>query len=105
MPAIFSRTAHGARHGALRIRGAVLGAAGGPARARVAAILAAVLALNGADQATVSATAENLESAFHIGNTAIGLLVTVATATASRKAVSRTGQRQAANSRQPESRS
>jgi len=43
----------------------------------VAAVLAAVLALNGADLATVSATADNLEPAFHIGTTAIGLLVTV----------------------------
>jgi predicted MFS family arabinose efflux permease len=40
-------------------------------------IFAAVLGLNGADQATSSATANNLERAFHLGNTGIGLLVTV----------------------------
>jgi predicted MFS family arabinose efflux permease len=39
--------------------------------------LAAVLALNGADTGTISATANNLEKAFGIGNTRIGLLLTV----------------------------
>src|SRR6202035_3245461 len=38
----------------------------------------AVLALNGADTATVGAVAPQLESALHIGNTKIGLLVSVA---------------------------
>jgi MFS family permease len=51
--------------------------AGGRARAKVAVLLAAVLGLNGADQATISATANNLERAFGIGNTQLGLLVTV----------------------------
>jgi predicted MFS family arabinose efflux permease len=52
-------------------------AAGGPARARAALTLAAVLAVNGADTGTISATASNLEHAFGIGNTQIGLLLTV----------------------------
>jgi MFS family permease len=39
--------------------------------------LAAVLGLSGADTGTISATSNNLEKAFHIGNTQIGLLLTV----------------------------
>jgi predicted MFS family arabinose efflux permease len=50
---------------------------GGPARARVVAVLAAALALPGADFATLSATADNLKQAFHVGNTGIGFLVSV----------------------------
>jgi predicted MFS family arabinose efflux permease len=50
---------------------------GGPARARVVFVLAAALALPGADFATLSATAGNLEQAFHVNNTSIGLLVSV----------------------------
>ena len=50
---------------------------GGPARGRVVLILAAVLSLNGADTGTISATTGNLERAFHIGNTQIGLLLTI----------------------------
>jgi predicted MFS family arabinose efflux permease len=50
---------------------------GGPARARVVLVLAAALGLPGADFATLSATAGNLEQAFHINNTSIGLLVSV----------------------------
>ena len=50
---------------------------GGPARARVVSVLAAALALPGADFATLSATAGNLEQAFHVNNTSIGLLVSV----------------------------
>ena len=50
---------------------------GGPARARVVLVLAAALALPGADFATLSATAGNLEQAFHVNNTSIGLLVSV----------------------------
>jgi predicted MFS family arabinose efflux permease len=50
---------------------------GGPARARVVAVLAATLGLPGADFATLSATADNLKQAFHVGNTGIGLLVSV----------------------------
>ena len=40
-------------------------------------LFGAVLALNGADTATVGAVAPQLESALHIGNTKIGLLVSV----------------------------
>jgi len=43
----------------------------------VALTLAAVLAVSGADTGTVSATTDNLESAFGVGNTQIGLLLTV----------------------------
>lgn len=55
-------------------------AVGGPARLRVVVLLAAVLALDSADKAAVGATAVQLEGALHVGNTAIGLLVTVSTA-------------------------
>lgn len=55
-------------------------AVGGPARLRVIVLLACVLALDSADKATVGATALQLERDLHIGNTAIGLLVTVSTA-------------------------
>lgn len=44
-------------------------------------MLAAVLGLSGADTGTVSATADNLEQAFHIGNTAIGVLLSVVAVT------------------------
>ncbi len=72
--------------GLVRQRGAaardkLVDAAGGPARAKVVLLLAGVLGLNGADQATISATANNLEQAFGIGNTAIGLLVSVVAVT------------------------
>jgi MFS family permease len=70
-----------ARRAALRIRAAVLHAAGGPARARVAVTLAAVLAVNGADTGTISSTTSNLERAFGVGNTQIGLLLTVVSLT------------------------
>jgi MFS family permease len=69
-------------------RGAVLGvrrltvdAAGGPARARVALTLAATLAVNGADTGTIAATTNNLERAFGVGNTQIGLLLAVVSLT------------------------
>jgi len=55
------------------------GAVGGPARLRVVILLACVLALDSADKATIGATAAQLEQALHIGNTKIGLLVTVST--------------------------
>jgi predicted MFS family arabinose efflux permease len=66
----------------LRIRAVTVNAAGGPARARVALTLAAVLAVNGADVGTVAATTGNLERAFGVGNTQIGLLLTVVSLTA-----------------------
>jgi MFS family permease len=60
------------------VRGEIVKRVGGPARARVTTIFGAVLALNGADNATVGAVAPQLEHAFHIGNTKIGLLSSVA---------------------------
>lgn len=56
----------------------VLGVLGGRGQGRAVLVLAAVLALNGANTGSVSATAGNLEQAFHIGNTQIGLLLSVA---------------------------
>lgn len=64
------RTAH-----ALVQRGSAL--VGGPARARVILLLATTLGLQGADVGTLSATANDLQRAFAINNTAIGLLVSV----------------------------
>ncbi len=52
---------------------------GGPARMRVVAMLAAVLALSSADTATIGSIAMPLERGLHIGNTAVGLLVTLST--------------------------
>lgn len=52
-------------------------ALGGPGSARIVLVLAAVLGLNGADTATISATTSNLEQAFGIGNTQMGLLLSV----------------------------
>lgn len=54
-----------------------LSAVGGPGQGRVVLLLAAVLGLNGADTATISATVGDLERAFHVGNTQIGLLLSV----------------------------
>lgn len=51
--------------------------AGGREQLRVALTLAAVLGLNGADSASISAAAVNLEHAFHVGNAQIGLLLSV----------------------------
>jgi predicted MFS family arabinose efflux permease len=73
--------AHVLRRVTRRVREVVVDAAGGPARARVALTLAAVLAVNGADTGTISATASNLERVFHVGNTQIGLLLTVVSLT------------------------
>jgi predicted MFS family arabinose efflux permease len=53
---------------------------GGAARLRVITLLACVLALESADSATIGAIAAPLEAALHIGNTQLGLLVTVSTA-------------------------
>lgn len=64
-----------------RGRAVALNAAGGPARARVALTLAAVLAVSGADVGTIASTADNLERAFHVGNTQIGLLLTIVSIT------------------------
>ncbi len=65
------------RWGGRLLRGEVVKRVGGPARARVIVLFGAVLALNGADTATVGAVAPQLEASLHIGNTKIGLLVSV----------------------------
>jgi predicted MFS family arabinose efflux permease len=59
------------------VSGEVVKRVGGPARARVILLFGAVLALNGADIATVGAVAPQLEHSLHIGNTKIGLLISV----------------------------
>jgi predicted MFS family arabinose efflux permease len=51
--------------------------AGGPARLRVVLLLAGVLAVQGANVGSVGALARQLEKAFGIGNTELGLLTTV----------------------------
>jgi predicted MFS family arabinose efflux permease len=51
--------------------------AGGPARLRVILLLAAVLALQSADIGSIGALASQLEKALDIGNTQLGLLITV----------------------------
>lgn len=55
----------------------LIGRAGGAARLRVIALLAAVLGLSGADTGTISSVALNLERAFSISNTDIGILLSV----------------------------
>ncbi len=52
---------------------------GGPARARVIILLACILGLQAADTGAVGALAAPLEKTFRIGNTELGLLVTVTT--------------------------
>ncbi|HWE56332.1 MAG TPA: MFS transporter [Acidimicrobiales bacterium] len=54
-------------------------AVGGPARRRVILLLGSILGLQAADTGAVGALAAPLEQAFHIGDTDIGLLVTVTT--------------------------
>jgi MFS family permease len=66
-----------ARRGARRARDTALHVAGGPARMRVVLTLAAVLGLSGADTGTISSTTSDLERAFHVGNTQIGVLLSV----------------------------
>jgi len=51
--------------------------AGGADRLRVVVLLAAVLGLSGADTGTVAAVASNLERAFSVSNTDIGVLLSV----------------------------
>lgn len=74
MAAVRESAAQGARRASHRVRERALDAVGGPARGRVVLILAAVLGLSGADTGTISATTGNLEQAFHVGNTQIGIL-------------------------------
>jgi predicted MFS family arabinose efflux permease len=50
---------------------------GGRARFRAIATLSAIIAIDGADKGTVAATATDLKDAFGIGNTQIGILLTV----------------------------
>ncbi len=50
---------------------------GSRARLRAVATLAAVIALDGADKGTVSATATDIKQVFHVGNTEIGVLLTI----------------------------
>jgi predicted MFS family arabinose efflux permease len=52
-------------------------AIGGPERRRVVIVLGAVISLSAADVGMIGALVPQLESGFHIGNTDIGLLVTV----------------------------
>ncbi len=52
---------------------------GGPARRRVILLMGSILGLQAADIGAVGALAAPLERSFHIGNTDIGLLVTVTT--------------------------
>jgi predicted MFS family arabinose efflux permease len=51
--------------------------AGGPARLQIIMVLAAVLGLDTAQLGTLSAVAELLKRAFHVGNTQIGLLLAI----------------------------
>ncbi|HVC29782.1 MAG TPA: MFS transporter, partial [Steroidobacteraceae bacterium] len=51
--------------------------AGGPARLQIIAVLAAILAVEASDLGTVSAVSGQLEGAFHLGNTEVGLLLAV----------------------------
>ncbi len=52
---------------------------GGPARRRVILLLAAVLGLQSADSGAIGSLAAPIEGAFHVGDTGLGLLVTVST--------------------------
>lgn len=52
-------------------------AVGGRARRRSVLVLAAVLSLSSADSGAIGAVAAQLKSAFHVGNTQIGLLATI----------------------------
>lgn len=52
---------------------------GDPARTRIIVLLACVLGLESADLSTIGATAPQLETAFHISNTQLGLLAAIST--------------------------
>lgn len=77
MPGTAAPTLQIPRRAVHRVRAFALDAVGGPARGRVVLTLAAVLGLAGADTGTISATTGNLERAFGVGNTQIGLLLSV----------------------------
>jgi MFS family permease len=68
----------GARRRVRATRHWALAALGGPGQARVVLILAAIIGLSEAATSTISATASNLERAFHIGNAEFGVVVSVA---------------------------
>lgn len=59
------------------VRDRVDRATGGPARRQVIILLAAILGLDTADKAALSSVAGGLKTAFGIGNTEIGILVSV----------------------------
>lgn len=69
-------------HQVERGRDFVVEKVGGRARALVVVLLASVLGLASADTGAISAVAPKLETALHIGNVDIGLLVTVSGLTA-----------------------
>ena len=69
--------ANSSRRGGAAARRNLIAAVGGAARTRVVLLMACVLALASADTATVGASAVELRHALHIGNTDIGLLVSV----------------------------
>ena len=75
--AIFGPPARALRRGGAAARRQLTAAVGGPARTRAVVLLACVLALASADTATVGASAVELRRALGIGNTDVGLLVTV----------------------------
>jgi MFS family permease len=70
---------HAVQRAACTVTHGVEQAVGGPARARVVAMLACVLALESADLATVGAAGPQLESAFQISNSGLGLLAAIST--------------------------
>jgi MFS family permease len=69
--------ATGLRWSGRRVQAHAVTAVGGPARARVIFLFGGVLALASADTSTIGAVAPQLESAFNIGNTEVGLLSSV----------------------------
>ena len=60
-----------------RAKERVVSVAGGPARLQIITVLAAILAVESSDLGTVSAVSGELENAFHLGNTDVGLLLAV----------------------------
>lgn len=75
----FASTARLPRRAVEEVKRRLEGVVGGPARTRIVALFACVLALESADAAAVGAAAPQLESALHISNTQIGLLVAIST--------------------------
>lgn len=73
----FRQAITGARDHIAQGKARIVKALGGPARLQVILVLGAVLALDAADKGTVSAVSDQLKTAFHIGNTQIGLLLAV----------------------------